>query len=173
MSHLVNEPLRVENCFVSQHGLRNIGQLKDMVGFIKENGRFNKEGLSSSGPLIQITRFEDGQLYIQDGHHRLCAIILAGRPFLFGDEYEISDWKYSQYEEINFSVNWVTPYEPRTMTRNPDYGDYKQRVVECMEEHGYWAAEIFIEDNANLYCKQREYYHIQAMINRMELTQWT
>jgi len=165
----MNPPLRVENCFVSQHGLRNVDQLARMMVFIKEDGRFNKAGLSNSGPLIQITRFEDGQLYIQDGHHRLCAIVLAGRPFLFGDEYEIRDWKYSQYEEINFSVNWVTPYEPRTMARDPDYGDYKQRVVKCMEKHGYWAAEAFIESNTHLYCKQREYYHIQAMINRMGL----
>ena len=93
----MNDPLRVEECFVSQHGLRNVGQLHDMINFIKYGGRFNKEGLNPSGPLIQITKFEDGQMYIQDGHHRLCAIILAGRPFLFGDEYEIRDWKYSQF----------------------------------------------------------------------------
>jgi len=165
----MNDPLRVENCFVSQHGLRNVGQLEDMVKFIKRDGRFNKEGLSPSGPLIQITRFEDGQLYIQDGHHRLCAIILAGRPFLFGDEYEISDWKYSLYEEINFNVNWVTPYEPRITTREADYGDYKSRVAKVLGEHGFGAAEIFIRKNSHLYCRQREYYHIQAMIDRMKL----
>ena len=165
----MNPPLRVEECFVSQHGLRNIGQLAEMVTFIKENQRFNKEGLSPSGPLIQITRFEDGQLYIQDGHHRLCAVILAGRPFLFGDEYEISDWKYSLYEEINFNVNWVTPYEPRITTREADYGNYKQKVHSCMEKYGFGAATAFIRKYSHLYCRQREYYHIQAMIDRMEL----
>lgn len=157
--------LRIEECFVSQQGLRNVGQLADMVTFIKEGGRFNKEGLTSGGPLIHIVRFEDGQLYVQDGHHRMCAMVLADRPFLWDDEYCIEDWTYEQYLEINTDVNWVTPYDPRTEVRYPDYSEYKAMVEEIPEE----TIEGFIQANRDQYCCQRNFYHIRALVDRMDL----
>lgn len=161
--------LRIEECFISQQGLRNVGQLADMVTFIKKGGRFNKESLNPPGPLIHIVRFEDGQLYIQDGHHRVCAMVLADRPFLWDDEYCIEDWKYEQYLEINFDCNWVTPYDPRIEVRYPDYGNYKEEVQKQIDNHGYTNAERFIEMYSHLYCCQRNFYHIRALVDRMGL----
>ena len=161
-----SNPLRIEDCFVSQQGLRNVGQLVAMVEFIKDGGRFNPEGLKPPGaPLIHIVRFEDGQLYIQDGHHRMCAMVLADRPFLWPDEYWIEDWKYEQYLEVNTSVNWVTPYDPRTEVRYPDYSEYKAMVREIPEV----TIEGFIQANRNQYCCQRNFYHIRALVDRMDL----
>jgi len=160
--------LRIEECFVSQHGLRNVGQLSSMIEFVKQGGRFNAESLNPPGPLIHITRFEDGQFYVQDGHHRMCAIVLAGRPFLFEDEYWIEDWKYKQFLEINFDCNWLTPYNPQTEARLPDYKTYKDTVINYKKVSNSNAIE-FITRNRHLYSCQRQYYHIQAMIDRMDL----
>lgn len=164
----MSDPLRIEDCFVSQHGLRNVGQLEDMVKFVKEGGRFNREGLTSSGPLINIVRFEDGQLYIQDGHHRMCAMVLADRPFMWPDEYTLEDWKYDSYLEVNFDCNWVTPYDPRVEVRYPDYTNYKASVANVRKTDSDLALD-FIEKNRDLYCCQRNFYHILALIDRMKL----
>jgi len=160
--------LRIESCFVSQHGLRNISQLKDMIEFVKNGGRFNEESLNPPGPLIHIARFEDGQFFIQDGHHRMCAMVLAGRPFMFEDEFYIKDWTYKEFLDINFNCGWVTPYDPRIETRSPDYAIYKKMVndnLKISKNH----AVTFIAQNRQLYSSQRSYYHIQALIEWLDL----
>ena len=33
--------------------------------------------------------------------------------FLYPEEYQITQWKYSDYLEVNLEHNWITPYDPR------------------------------------------------------------
>ena len=166
----MNKPLRIEDCFVSQHGLRNVDQLEGMIEFVKEGRHFNEESLNPPGPLIKIVQFEDGQKYIQDGHHRMCAMVLADRPFMWPDEYILEHWDYNDYLDINFDCNWVTPYDPRTEVRYPDYGLYKKAVQDFLQKNGKLATKWeFIPENRSRYCTQRNFYHIRALIDRMDL----
>lgn len=161
--------LRIEECFITQQGLRNVSQLKSMVEFVKGGGHFNKDGLKAPGPLIHIVRFEDGQLYIQDGHHRMCAMVLADRPFLWGDEYVVEDWEYQDYKDVNSDVGWLTPYDPRIEVRYPDYSDYKHEVQSYLNKKGKSVAIEYINHHSHLYSCQRNFYHIRALIDRMDL----
>lgn len=131
--------IKLSDLNVSQNGLRNVSQIGAMIWFVKKNGFFTMEEIHRAAPgpsynsdtkLIQITRFEDGALYIQDGHHRITSIFLGGRDYLRDDEYEITDWKYEDYMTINFKMKWVTPYDPRKEIRMADYQYFKSRVFD-------------------------------------------
>ncbi len=63
---------------VGQARLRNPGQLAEMVATIEEGGAL---------PPILLAELEDGTLYIQDGHNRSVAYVLAGRASLNWGEY--------------------------------------------------------------------------------------
>lgn len=161
--------IKIQDCMVTQHGLRNEAQLASMIEFVKSGGRFNLESLEPPGPLIHIVRFEDGQLYIQDGHHRMCAMILAGRDFLYEDEYRLEDWMYYEFRDINFKCNWVTPYDPRKRTRHPDYSEYKEQVgnyLKVSRNH----ATVFIVRNQDLYSADRELDLISDLIDHLSLS---
>ncbi len=94
------------------------------------------------------------------------ACILAGRDFLFDDEFEIVKWKYSQFLEINFKVNWMTPYDPRTEFRYPDYSKFKKAVYLALEESKESAMKV-IENGK--YKSPRVYKSIEEMIENCKI----
>jgi hypothetical protein len=59
----------VRSLYVSQNGLRSIHQLREYIDFVKDGGKFSKN------PKIVIVSFEDGNLYVIDGHHRFDSFI--------------------------------------------------------------------------------------------------
>lgn len=125
--------IELKDLSVTQNGFRDAGQINDMIDFVAKEGFFNHAALImySEGKdtrKIAITRFEDGRLFIHDGHHRVAAIYLGGRKYLSPEEFKITDRKYSDYMEINLAVGWVTPLDPRTHVRIADYEDHKRRV---------------------------------------------
>lgn len=140
----------IDDLTVTQSGFRHPSQIQNMVELISVGGKFDLPTLEkySSGKdirLINISRFEDGRLFIHDGHHRVAAVYLGGRKYLYDDEYVIKDWTYSEYLEINFEKKWVTPFDPRTEVRVPDYGDYKKYVYTQLNLYGEQAAAVAID----------------------------
>jgi hypothetical protein len=108
-----------------------------MTKFVDKGGIFDSSSLTKHNPLrtslISLNRFEDGQLYIQDGHHRIVGIYLDHRDFLYPSEYFIEYWSYDDYLELNESSlkrDWLTPFDPRTEIRNPEFHSYKKLVPE-------------------------------------------
>ncbi len=121
--------------------------------------RHGHEGIRS--PLIAITRFEDGTLMVQNGHHRVRAT-REFREFLYDEEYIISDWQTHEYLQINFERTYVTPYDPRTHIRLLDFGDYKRKVLELAAIDQEMAIEYIRAHTAD-YCKEREIHKVMDM----------
>ena len=166
--------LSILGILVTQVGFRNEAQLKNMIMFARSGGFFNKESINrfnidnpgtQSGWPIKISRFEDGQLFCADGHHRLAAIVMSGRSCLHDSEYEIQDWKYSDYIEINFACRWVTPFDPRSEIRISDYSYFKNNVYDLFKVSEAEAIK-FIRKNKSMYTISRESYNIYDILAR-------
>jgi len=124
--------LHIDDLTVTQSGFRNKRQIKDMIKLVAEGEAFNIGSLAAYDGndlrLINIVQFEDGRCYIHDGHHRVAAIYLGGRKYLFGNEYKITKWTYADYLAINLEMGWVTPFDPRFEVRVDDYAYFKDQV---------------------------------------------
>lgn len=184
--------LDINRLFVTQHKLRYLDQLSQMVKFIREEGIWNEAALLEHArlyhpgrvsPLIQISRFPDGQDYIHDGHHRIITTWLGGRPFLLPEEYEITKWTYDEYLEINLPKGWMTPFDPRTHCRRPDLHEFKNSVRSMISEdvealalaaRSFQARSIlppkiekYIRENLVTYCEPRLFNTIGEMASHL------
>ena len=77
----------ITKIWLSQRNLRRAGQIPAMIKTLCEGGVL---------PPIILARCEDGEIQIEDGHHRLTAIWLSGKTDLDYDEYivvEKDQWK--------------------------------------------------------------------------------
>jgi len=113
--------------------------------------------------LIKIAQFEDGALYVRDGHHRVVAVYLGGRDFLHSDEYVIQQFTYKQFTEINLDVGWVTPLDPRTEARLPELSQWKQDVRRFQEVRILENVEDYIERNRWRYATPKVYHNVPDM----------
>lgn len=178
--------LDINRLFVTQHKLRYLDQLSQMVQFIREEGIWNEVALFEHArlyhpgrvsPLIQISRFPDGQDYIHDGHHRIITTWLGGRSFLVSEEYEITKWTYEEYLEVNLPKGWMTPFDPRTHCRRPDLHEFKNSVRSMIgrefEAWGMGASilptkiEKYIRENLDSYCEPRLFNTVGEMASRL------
>jgi hypothetical protein len=128
--------LSLSNLWVMQENLRQTNLL-EMIKHVRQGGLWDieyltkysqKNSLSRISPLIQISRFEDNLLYLHDGHHRCVATWLAGRHHLEDSEYQIRDWTYTSYLEINHDNGWYTPFDPRIHVRAADFANFKKQA---------------------------------------------
>lgn len=163
--------MKITDLIVTQCGLRKPKQLKDMVLFVDKGGFFNEESLKEyskrkglyGASIIKIAKFEDGGLYVEDGHHRIVSIVLSGRDYLREDEYQIVDWEYKDFQDINLECGWVTPYDPRTEFRLAELSDFKYEVRKRLKTSSKCAIN-YIRNNEHEYKKFREYDKIRDLI---------
>lgn len=149
----------LRDLIVTQRDLRTPDQLISMTEFAEDGGIFNCEILqchnyrNTTSPLIQLARFEDGQIYIRDGHHRLVAIYRSGRQYISEEEYVIREWEYRQWLTPNLKVGWVTPFDPRIQIRVGDLGSYKKELSSIDNDIDKLQ---FIKDNVDRYAIDRD-----------------
>ena len=77
----------IMDIWMSQTNLRRSKQIQGMIETIRNGGLLSP---------ITLARCEDGEIQVEDGHHRLMAIYLSGRSELFSDEFvliEKDQWK--------------------------------------------------------------------------------
>lgn len=168
--------MKISSLIPTQHSIRNPSIIPNMIEFITNNGKFDYLSLMNynssnntnrNSSLIILNQFEDGQIYIQDGHHRIIAIFLAERDFLYPDEYKIETWTYSEYTELterSIKSNWLTPFDPRTHTRHAEFHNYKNQVPKDVD-----LAKIFIKHawENNVYCIPRTIHTIEDIIRSL------
>ncbi len=157
----------------TQATLRNWEQVEQMTRFAAGGGIFSRESLDSyavewgmrASPLIQVSEFEDGQLYLHDGHHRLYSIWNAGRQELQATEFEVTKWTYAAYIEVNRKNGWVTPFDPRTEVRLMDFKEWKQELDWLFSGKDIAEAEFeqFVRSNRNRYAADRNVSHIRDL----------
>jgi hypothetical protein len=141
--------MKINDLTITQKGFRSPWQLPQMVEHAALGGKFDVNTLNrhSSGKdvrLINLVRFEDGRVFIHDGHHRVMAIYLGARDFLGISEYALTDWKYKDYTDIVFAKRWITPFDPRFEVRVSDYTEFKNEVWSIWEKDGEEAAKKHI-----------------------------
>jgi len=159
---IFREMLNVNEILVTQKKIRDEEQLILMTQFIQSGGFFTSNCLSKHksrgkiSPVIEITMFEDGRYFLHDGHHRAASILLGGRDFIDTTEYRIRNFKYDDYIHPNLSVDWWTPFDPRTEVRLPDMSEYKALMNKLVDQGA--SADVVlktIEDNKALYSEAR------------------
>jgi hypothetical protein len=77
----------ITKIWLSQRNLRRAGQIPSMIETLCEGGVL---------PPITLARCEDGEVQLEDGHHRLAAIWLSGKTDLDSHDYvmlEKDQWK--------------------------------------------------------------------------------
>lgn len=145
------DTLSIASIQPTQDGVRRPERLHRLAAAIQYYGYdFRKEGRP-----IQLSRFPDGALYCHNGHHRIAACVIAGRVELFEGEYVIEDWTYEQYLEINWDLNYLTPFHPPTETRIEELTPFRTAVAFITERGGRRAAEAFIWRHTELYKRPR------------------
>lgn len=140
-----------------------------MSSFAKNNF-FIKEVLDKDKPsLIKISIFSEddpGKYYIHDGHHRCCAILIAGRTYLREDEYTITDWKvYSKYLEINFEKGWITPFHPKFEVRVANTSKFRKHIKKMLYISQDRAIQS-IQGLKHVYCVNRRTGHNLSNLSR-------
>lgn len=152
----------------TQNSLRHEHQVDQMIEFVSGGGFFTAETLckhlQSCGKdrppqLIAVNRFEDGELFLRDGHHRCGSIWLGGRFALREDEYVIEEYTYDQYMEINHDLGWLTPFDPRVEVRRGNFCPFRTEALRISKEQGREAAEVYIRSNRDLYLVDRAVSH--------------
>eukprot|EP01047_Picozoa_sp_COSAG01_P084793 COSAG01_NODE_18348_length_1082_cov_2.100712_1_plen_175_part_10 len=96
---------------ITQGSLRTAAQMTDLIEHVATGGDW-----SEAETAVQLVRFEDGELFLRDGHHRCVATLAAGRrAHLLPSEYVLEEWRYEQWSRPNLSLRppFITPYDPR------------------------------------------------------------
>lgn len=125
-----------------------------MVQAMKDGGSF---------ALVRLTRFEDGELYVHDGHHRCVAAYLhhylhQNTPPL-NLEFSITEWTYADYNTINIEAGYTTPFDVKTEVRVADFSLYREITSGLQYDCVLLLSEFF----AHYYKEQRQMYTIKQM----------
>ena len=150
--------------------IRHVHQVVEMARLVRAGLFWTRDVLRAYAdahgipvaPLIAIARFPDGWMMVRDGHHRCLATYLGGRAYLRHDEYRFEAYTYEMYAEINFKAGFVTPFDPRTEVRLPDFGSFRQEALRLYARSSE-AAVKFIRQNKFRYARPRKYYSLSQM----------
>ena len=156
----MNEPLQLDTLGTMHDEIRHKHQVVEMSWLVR-NGLFwtrdvlrahaDKHHVPVPHP-IAIARFPDGRMMIRDGHHRCLATYLGGRAYLRHDEYRVEAYTYEMYSEINFEAGFITPFDPRTEVRVPDFTAFRQEVFRLYARNPEEAV-AFIRQNKARYAR--------------------
>lgn len=173
--------IQIADLIVMQEELTERDQFCEMVNFVKSGGFFTKTALEQHESkssrttlkelqnypkvrLISITKFEDGQMFIHDGHHRTGSVWAGGREYLRDDEYVINEMRYSQYDEVNPDASFVTPFIPEFEVRLADFSEFKNTAIGLIAEGKVNEAVYYIRSHKEMYCQPRSWYYIHQIV---------
>ena len=152
--------IKIDDLIPTQAGLRNLTKLMGMTDAVRNGKVFN------DNKPIDLSRFEDGQIYVHNGHHRVVACLMGERPELQADEYKITEWKYARYLEINFAVHFVTPFDPLTEVRVANFKGFWEAVASVQMHQSEDDARMFIHRHRYLYCQPRNVWSVRDVMTR-------
>jgi hypothetical protein len=147
--------LRISELIVTQNCLRSFYKTKAIAANLS-TGTWFKEP-------ITITRTEDEELYLWNGHTRAFACHLAGIDTLPLGKYIITRMTYKQLASINFQVGYVTPFCPKLWCRKADFFPYKAKVMDLYTNLGYRSAIKYVLTHEDDYLEARSVTHIEDM----------
>lgn len=161
--------MKVSDLRVTQSSIRNPVRVGEMVEFVRNGGVFTLDHVAEFHqgegvfPLISISRFPDGSVYVHDGHHRTLSAHIAGRDWLLPEEYTVRDWdSLDRYNEVNLSAGWVTPLDLESEVRVPDVYAFKSAVLSMDPAD----AVAYIAGNRHLYSVPRTAFTVPEFAER-------
>lgn len=170
--------INIHTLQVTQNGLRNTPQLKNMVEFVKRGGYFNNSALTAfhvtgqrndKPSLMHIADIE-GQLFIHDGHHRAMAILMGGRSLVDESEFKIFQYSWEEYIKPNLEKKWYTPFDPRVESRLADLTRFK-KMMHCCDE--FEELQLFaIKNFAHYYKTERKFTWLYEMEKDESISQY-
>jgi hypothetical protein len=171
--------MNINELWTTHNHLRCQKNLHQMILFIKSGGFWTKQSLEAYSnlqnlnrvsPLIQLSKFDDEKVFLHDGHHRVISTYLAGRDYLRPDEYQVTNWRYSDYLEVNDEIGWYTPFDPRSHTRTPDFANFKKLAKEKFLNNPIEAKQ-WIAENTHLFIEPRVFNYVVDLANTINLSQ--
>ncbi len=148
--------MKINNLIPTQNELRT--DLTSMIEYVTQGKIFDGSILKPPNKLIAICQFEDGKLFIRDGHHRCEAILLSShRDYLEENEYKIEERQYSEFTQINISSGWITPFHPVVEVRRPNIQVYKDRFPSGSIEGQI--AYVMSSWHKQVYCERRRFWN--------------
>jgi len=167
--------LAIEDLIVTQAGIRDFNKqsLQFMIDFVSKGGIFDMENLKqyananglSASTLINIGKFEDmipkNRIFVWDGHHRVLAIWLGGREYLHPKEFQLTKFRFELTASPSFSQGFVTPFDPRTEVRLPEFYSFKKEVVSLIKNGEKSKEEIldYIYKSKDRYKTKKDVQH--------------
>jgi hypothetical protein len=156
----MNGLLQLDTLGVMHDEIRHKHQVVEMSWLVRDGLFWTRDVLRAHADkhyipvphLIAIARFPDGRMMIRDGHHRCLATYIGDRAYLRHDEYVVETYTYEMYAEINFEAGFVTPFDPRTEVRVPDFTAFRQEVFR-LYAHNPDEAVAFIRQNKSRYAR--------------------
>ena len=167
--------LLLDNLLTMHDEIRDAHQLQGMIEYVRSGGVWTMDAIKAyaahSGDRcepIYITRFEDGAMYVHDGHRRITSTYLGGRHFLHEKEFVLADWTYHDYMIVKWPLNYVTPHDPRKEIRLPEFFEFKKAALKMRDEFGEQVAEEYIALNRDLYCRPRTVWTVGDLAAKYE-----
>lgn len=156
----MNGFLQLDTLGIMHDEIRHKQQVVEMSWLVRDGLFWTRDILRSHADkhhapvpqLIAVARFPDGRMMIRDGHHRCLATYIGDRAYLRHDEYVVETYTYEMYAEINFEAGFVTPFDPRTEVRVPDFTAFRQEVFR-LYAHNPEEAIAFIRQNKSRYAR--------------------
>jgi len=162
----------------TQDYIRNEKQIPGMIKWVEGGGIFDQDSIEAHLPnssvphsLMRIVQFDDGALFLSDGHHRTIGILEGGRDELHKDEFFIERWSYQDYMDVVFTypdgkwMGWITPHDPWKEIRLPELSNFKFEVKKIWKDDGEGAALRYIQENKEKYCKPRTINSIRQLVD--------
>lgn len=125
---------------------------------------------AACAPII-LALLPDERLYVWDGHHRVAAIHLGGRDHLLPEEYSTMRCNFKFAQTVSFATWFLTPFDPRTEIRVPEFGSFKNEVAVQLKKKKKPEAEVveYIMSNRQMYVLPRTFESVAEMVARMNL----
>lgn len=112
---------------------------------------------------ISVMVTEDGCEWIRDGHHRAAALWLV-YGYVPQKYIKYEKFTYLQIDDINIGVGWITPFNPITTCRLPNFGYYRDTIKFVSKSHGEDHTKNFIRLYPFLYSEPRKITTIEALL---------
>src|SRR6266705_2424048 len=156
----MNGSLQLDTLGIMHDEIRHKHQVVEMSWLVRDGLFWTRDVLRAHAAkhhtpvpqLIAIARFPDGRMMIRDGHHRCLATYIGGRAYLRHDEYSLETYTYEMYADINCEAGFVTPFDPRTEVRVPDFTAFRQEVFRLYARNPEEAV-AFIRQNKARYAR--------------------
>ena len=88
--------------------------------------------------------------------------MLGGRHYLDTKEYVVFHRDISEYNQINFDVGYVTPFNIETEVRLPDIGEFKEGMLKLAQGNANFVFD-YVKIFPYLYKKTRTLYKITEL----------